>query len=72
MPTWERMWDGFIQEEIVEASGQRQQQQQQIGQGEEDLALWTKGKKKGPNHRGVEEEREAVVRAVVRGEIWEK
>jgi hypothetical protein len=46
MPTWERMWDDFVQEEIrlaVEASGQRQQQ---IGQGEEDLALWTKGKKK--------------------------
>jgi hypothetical protein len=49
MPTWERMWDDFVQEEIrlaAEASGQRQQQQQQIGQGEEDLALWTKGKKK--------------------------
>jgi hypothetical protein len=46
MPTWERMWDDFVQEEIrlaAEASGQRQQQ---IGQGEEDLALWTKGKKK--------------------------
>jgi hypothetical protein len=30
-PTWERMWDDFIQEEIrlvVEASGQRQQQEQ--------------------------------------------
>jgi hypothetical protein len=47
MPTWERMWDDFIQEEIrlaVEASGQ--QAAKQIGQGEEDLALWTKGKKK--------------------------
>jgi hypothetical protein len=46
MPTWERMWDDSIQEQIqlaAEASGQRQQQ---IGQGEEDLALWTKGKKK--------------------------
>jgi hypothetical protein len=46
MPTWERMWDDFVQEEIrlaAEAFGQRQQQ---IGQGEEDLALWTKGKKK--------------------------
>jgi hypothetical protein len=43
------MWDDFVQEEIrlaVEASGQWQQQQQQIGQGEEDLALWSKGKKK--------------------------
>jgi hypothetical protein len=47
MPTWERMWDDFIQEEtrlVAEASGQ--QQQQQSGQGDEDLALWTKGKKK--------------------------
>jgi hypothetical protein len=49
LPTWERMWDDFVQEEIrlaSEASGQRQQQQQQTGQGEEDLALWAKGKKK--------------------------
>jgi hypothetical protein len=33
MPTWERMWDDFVQEEIrlaSEASGQRQQQQQQM------------------------------------------
>jgi hypothetical protein len=48
MPTWERMWDDFVQEEIrlaAEASGQ-QQQQQQIVSGDEDLALWTKGKKK--------------------------
>ena len=46
LPTWERMWDDFVQEEIrlaSEASGQRQQQ---TGQGEEDLALWAKGKKK--------------------------
>jgi hypothetical protein len=46
MPTWERMWDDFVQEETrlaAKASGQRQQQ---IGQGEEDLALWSKGKKK--------------------------
>jgi hypothetical protein len=46
LPTWERMWDDFVQEEIrlaLEASGQRQQQ---IGQGEEDLALWAKSKKK--------------------------
>jgi hypothetical protein len=31
MPTWERMWDDFIQEEIrlvAEASGQWKQQQQ--------------------------------------------
>jgi hypothetical protein len=46
MPTWERMWDDFVQEEtrlIAEASGQ---QQQKSGQGDDDLALWTKGKKK--------------------------
>jgi hypothetical protein len=49
MPTWERMWDDFIEKETTlatEASGQWQQQQQQISQGEEDLALWSKGKKK--------------------------
>jgi hypothetical protein len=46
MPTWERMWDDFVQEEtrlVAEASGQ---QQQQRVQGDEDLSLWTKGKKK--------------------------
>jgi hypothetical protein len=46
LPTWDRMWDDFAQEEIrltAESSGQRQQQS---GQGGEDLALWTKGKKK--------------------------
>jgi hypothetical protein len=44
MPTWERMWDDFVQEETrhtSETSGQ-----QQTLQGDEDLALWTKGKKK--------------------------
>jgi hypothetical protein len=44
MPTWDRLWDDFVQEEtrlISEASGQ-----QQTVQGDEDLALWTKGKKK--------------------------
>jgi hypothetical protein len=49
MRTWERMWDDFVQEAIrlvVEASGQLQQQQQKIGQGEEDLYLLTKGNKK--------------------------
>jgi hypothetical protein len=50
MPTWERMWDEFIQEDtrlIVEDYGQQQQQQQKhSGQGDENLALWTKGKKK--------------------------
>jgi hypothetical protein len=50
LPTWERMWDDFVHEEIrlsSEASGQRQQQQQQTGRGEEDLSLWAKGKKGG-------------------------
>jgi hypothetical protein len=48
MPTWKRMWDEFVQEEtrlVAEASGQQQQQQQQSVLGDEDLALWTKGKK---------------------------
>jgi hypothetical protein len=46
MPTWERMWDDFIQKEtrlVVEAFGQHQQQ---TVHGDEDLSLWTKGKKK--------------------------
>jgi hypothetical protein len=44
MPTWERLWDDFVQEETrltSESSGQ-----QRITQCDEDLALWTKGKKK--------------------------
>jgi hypothetical protein len=44
MPTWERLWEDFVQEEmrcIWESSGQ-----QRISQGDEDLALWTKGKNK--------------------------
>jgi hypothetical protein len=47
MLTWERTWDDFVQEDIrlaAEASGQ--QQQQQTVSGDENLALWTKGKKK--------------------------
>jgi hypothetical protein len=39
------MWDDFVQEEtrlVTEASGQ----QRQSSQGDEDLALWTKGKNK--------------------------
>jgi hypothetical protein len=49
MPTWERLWDDFVQEETrltLESSGQ-----QRIIQGDEDLALWTKSKKK--TDRGV-------------------
>jgi hypothetical protein len=44
MPTWERLWDDFVQEEmrcISEYLGQHQ-----IPHGDEDLALWTKRKKK--------------------------
>jgi hypothetical protein len=44
MPTWERLSDDFVQEETrltLESSGQ-----QRITQGDDDLALWTKGKKK--------------------------
>jgi hypothetical protein len=44
MPSWERLRDDFIQEETrltSETPGQ-----QQTPQGDEDLALWTKGKKK--------------------------
>jgi hypothetical protein len=46
MLTWKRMWDDFVQEEtrlVAKASGQHQQQ---TVQGNEDHALWTKGKKK--------------------------
>jgi hypothetical protein len=47
MPTWKRMWDDFVQEEIrLVAKAFGQQQQQQIVYGDEDLALWTKGTKK--------------------------
>jgi hypothetical protein len=38
MPTWERMWDDFVQEEtrlVAEAFGK----QQQIVQGDEDFSL---------------------------------
>jgi hypothetical protein len=44
MPSWERLWDDFVQEELrcsSESSGQ-----QCITEGDEDLALWSKGKKK--------------------------
>jgi hypothetical protein len=44
MPTWEGLWDDFVQEETrcsSESSGQ-----QWISQGDEDFSIWTKGKKK--------------------------
>ena len=44
MPTWERLWDDFVQEELRCISGSSGQQQ--ISKGDEDLALWSKGKKK--------------------------
>jgi hypothetical protein len=44
MPTWERLWDDFIQEALRCSSGSSGQQR--ISDGDEDLALWTKGKKK--------------------------
>jgi hypothetical protein len=55
MPTWERMCDDFVEEEIrlvAEAFGQKKQ----LVSGVEDLSLWRKGKKntdhggrQGPN-----------------------
>jgi hypothetical protein len=44
MPTWERLWDDFVQEELRCSSGSSGQQH--TPEGDEDLALWSKGKKK--------------------------
>jgi hypothetical protein len=44
MPSWERLWDDFVQEELRFSSGSTSQQH--VGEGEEDLALYIKGKKK--------------------------
>jgi hypothetical protein len=44
MPTWERMWDDFIQEDTRLTSDTFGQQR--TLQGDEDISLWTKGKKK--------------------------
>jgi hypothetical protein len=44
IPSWERLWDDFVQDELRCNSGYSIQQH--IAKGEEDLALWTKGKKK--------------------------
>jgi hypothetical protein len=48
IPTWERMWDDFVQEAIrlVTKASRQHQQQQQIVYGDKNLSLWTKGKKK--------------------------
>jgi hypothetical protein len=83
MPTWERMWDDFVQKEIrlaVEASGQRQRSSNRLVKVRRILLFGQRARRRsamgvdkvpslGPNHMGVEEERAAVVRAVVRGEI---
>jgi hypothetical protein len=44
MPTWERLWDDFVHEELRCNSGSSVQQR--ISEGDEDLALWTKGNMK--------------------------
>jgi len=44
MPNWERLWDDFIQEELICSSGSLEQQR--ISEVDEDLSLWTKEKKK--------------------------
>jgi hypothetical protein len=44
VPTWERLWDDFIQEDTRLTS--ETSEQQQTLQGDEDLCLWTKDKKK--------------------------
>jgi hypothetical protein len=44
MPTWERLWDDFVQEDLRCSSGSLGQQR--IYEGDEDLSLWSKGKKK--------------------------
>jgi hypothetical protein len=49
MPSWERLWDDFVQEELKCSSGSSGQQR--ISEGDEDLALWTKGKKVGKGVR---------------------
>jgi hypothetical protein len=77
MPTWERMWDDFVQEEtrLLDSSssnrlvrvrkillfGQRARRRSTMGV--------DKVPSLGPHHMGVEEERTAVVRAMVRREI---
>jgi hypothetical protein len=44
VPSWERLWDDFVQEEL--RVGSRSTSQQCGGDGDEDLALLVKGKKK--------------------------
>jgi len=44
IPTWEILWDDFVQEEtrLISETSRHQKQLQ----GDEDITLWTKGKKK--------------------------
>jgi hypothetical protein len=44
MPTWERLWDDFTQEEIQE--GSQREEQKKKSEDEDNLALATKGKGK--------------------------
>ena len=44
MPSWERLWDDFVQEELRCSFGSSGKQH--ISEGDENLSLWTKGKKK--------------------------
>jgi hypothetical protein len=44
MPSWERLWDDFVQEELSVGSGSTSQQHG--GDNEGDLALLARGKKK--------------------------
>jgi hypothetical protein len=44
MPNCEGLWDNFVQEELRCSFGSSGHQR--ISKGDEDLALWTKGKKK--------------------------
>jgi hypothetical protein len=43
MPTWERLWDDFVQDELRCSFGSSGQQH--TPEGDEDLTLWSKGKK---------------------------
>jgi hypothetical protein len=44
MPNWERLWDDFVQEQLRCGSGSSGKHR--IAEGDEDLVLWSKGKKK--------------------------
>jgi len=44
MPSWERLWDDFVQEEMRKDSSSTSQHH--VGDDEENVALFTKGKKK--------------------------